>query len=169
MNTSKPRTSRLAIASVICTVVCMPVGLVLAVVALIQISKAGKHNLGGQTLALVALGLSLTCIPVTGVLSAIAIPNFVRYQCRAMQSEAKVTLKSAYVAEQMFHGEKDRFGTFEEVDFRPIGASRYELEVVEAGSERLRLRAVSTGERMRRDVWEIDEHGTITNVEDGCR
>ena len=38
------------------------------------------------------------CIPCTGILAAIAVPNFIRFQSRAKQSECKANLKAFYVA-----------------------------------------------------------------------
>ena len=48
-------------------------------------------------------------VAIIGILSAIAIPNYQRYQSRSRQSEAKVDLSSTYTAEQGFYAE---MGTF---------------------------------------------------------
>ncbi len=41
-------------------------------------------------------------VAIIGILAAIAIPNFVRFQARSKQSEAKVNLKSAFTAEKAY-------------------------------------------------------------------
>lgn len=61
-----------------------------------------------------------------GAMAAIAIPNFEKFQCRSKQSEARVNLKSLYVGQRSFFGDKDRVGkTFEEVGFEVEPGSRY--------------------------------------------
>jgi type IV pilus assembly protein PilA len=44
-------------------------------------------------------------VAIIGVLSAVAIPNFKKYQAKAKTSEAKVQLAAAYTAEQAFYGD----------------------------------------------------------------
>jgi hypothetical protein len=44
----------------------------------------------------------LSAIGVVGVLSAIAVPNFIKYQCRAKQAEAKANLGGVRVAYRAF-------------------------------------------------------------------
>jgi len=51
----------------------------------------------------------MVVVAIIGILAAIAIPNYQRYQARARQSEAKVDLTSSYTAEQSFAAE---YGTF---------------------------------------------------------
>lgn len=44
-------------------------------------------------------------VAIIGVLSAVAVPNFKKYQAKAKSSEAKVQLAAAYTAEQAFYGD----------------------------------------------------------------
>ena len=44
-------------------------------------------------------------VAIIGVLSAVAIPNFKKYQAKAKTSEARVQLAAAYTAEQAFYGD----------------------------------------------------------------
>ena len=44
-------------------------------------------------------------VAIIGVLSAVAVPNFKKYQARAKTSEAKVQLAAVYTAEQAFFGD----------------------------------------------------------------
>jgi prepilin-type N-terminal cleavage/methylation domain-containing protein len=48
-------------------------------------------------------------IAIIGILAAIAIPNFIKFQARSKQSEAKSNLKSIFTAERSFFQEKDRY------------------------------------------------------------
>jgi type IV pilus assembly protein PilA len=61
-----------------------------------------------------------TTVAVVGIMAAIAIPNFVKFQARAKQTEAKSNLKAAFTAQRAYLQEKDRWGrTFEEIGFVP--------------------------------------------------
>jgi type IV pilus assembly protein PilA len=48
-------------------------------------------------------------VAIIGILSAVAVPNFKRYQAKSKTSEAKIQLAAAYTAEQAFYGD---FGLF---------------------------------------------------------
>lgn len=61
-----------------------------------------------RTMLFVLIGASavvLAC-PCLGVLSAIAIPNFIRFQARARQSECHANLKSLYTGLRLYSGQK---------------------------------------------------------------
>ncbi len=71
-------------------------------------------------------GSMMTAVAVSGIAAAVAIPNFMKYQCRSKQAEAKANLKSAWVAQKAFFQEKDRYGeSFEEIGFQPEMGNRY--------------------------------------------
>src|ERR1700694_2853818 len=46
-------------------------------------------------------------VAIIGILAAIAIPNFIKFQARAKQSEAKANLKAMFTAEKAYIQEKD--------------------------------------------------------------
>src|SRR6476661_2572888 len=48
-------------------------------------------------------------VAIIGILAAIAIPNFIRFQARAKQSEAKANLKAVFTAQRAYYQEKDRY------------------------------------------------------------
>ena len=50
-------------------------------------------------------------VAIIGILAAIAVPNFVKFQCRSKQSEARGNLKALYVAQESFKAEFDSYGT----------------------------------------------------------
>ena len=65
-------------------------------------------------------------VAIIGILAAIAIPNFIKFQARSKQSEAKANLKAVYTAQKAFFQEKDRFSTLTgEVGFEPERNNRY--------------------------------------------
>ncbi|MBL91020.1 MAG: dolichyl-phosphate-mannose--protein mannosyltransferase [Myxococcales bacterium] len=51
-------------------------------------------------------------IAIIGILAAIAIPNFVKFQCRSKQSEARSSLKAIYTAEEAYRAEYDTYTHF---------------------------------------------------------
>ena len=65
-------------------------------------------------------------VAIIGILAAIAIPNFIKFQARSKQSEAKANLKAMFTAEKAFFHEKDRFSTLIlETGFAPERNNRY--------------------------------------------
>jgi type IV pilus assembly protein PilA len=75
---------------------------------------ADQISTGGATVALM------------GVMAALAIPNFMKFEARAKQSEVRTNLKAAFTAQRIYLQEKDRWGrTFEEIGFLPESGRRY--------------------------------------------
>jgi type IV pilus assembly protein PilA len=64
-------------------------------------------------------------VAIIGILAAIAIPNFLKFQAKSKQSEAKTNLKAIYTAETGYYGENNTYNTFDRVNWQPVGTSRY--------------------------------------------
>lgn len=65
-------------------------------------------------------------VAIIGILAALAIPNFMRFQAKSKQSEAKANLKSIFTAEKSYAAEKDEYGTtFNDIGFEPERGNRY--------------------------------------------
>src|SRR3954470_13973681 len=65
-------------------------------------------------------------VAIIGILAAIAIPNFVKFQARSKQSEAKANLKAMFTAQKAYAAEKDKFSTLVgEIGFSPERNNRY--------------------------------------------
>ncbi len=74
-------------------------------------------------LGVVAVLLACPCV---GILSAIAIPNFIRFQARSKQSECKVNLKSWYSAQRAHYVEANTYESdIKKVGFLPERGNRY--------------------------------------------
>jgi type IV pilus assembly protein PilA len=65
-------------------------------------------------------------VAIIGILAAIAIPNFIKFQARGKQSEAKTNLKGLFQAEKSFFAERDTYSDdFQAVGFIPERGNRY--------------------------------------------
>ncbi|MBF0208569.1 MAG: type II secretion system protein, partial [Oligoflexia bacterium] len=53
----------------------------------------------------------MVVVGIIGILSAVAVPNFKKYQARARTSEAKIALASIYTAEQSFRSDSDYYAS----------------------------------------------------------
>ena len=60
-------------------------------------------------------------VAIIGILAAIAIPNFLRFQLKAKTSEGKTNIAAIRTAEQSYYSE---FGVFVSADASPICARR---------------------------------------------
>ena len=74
-------------------------------------------------------------VAIIGILAAIAIPNFIKFQARSKQSEAKANLKAMFTAEKAYLQEKDNYNTqINTVGFSPERNNRYAYFLDSAGS-----------------------------------
>jgi type IV pilus assembly protein PilA len=65
-------------------------------------------------------------VAIIGILAAIAIPNFLAYQARSRQSEARTNLGAVFVSEVAFFGENNRYSDFTTIGFTIAGTgNRY--------------------------------------------
>ncbi len=65
-------------------------------------------------------------VAIIGILAAIAVPNFERFQAKARQSEAKSSLSALYGAEKAFRAEWQIYvADFRNLGYQPEGPLRY--------------------------------------------
>lgn len=109
--------------------------------------KLIKKNKAGFTLIELMI-----VVAIIGILAAIAIPNFVKFQARSKQSEVKANLKSLYTAEKSYYQEKDSYSScIRKIGFTPERGNRYyyrvdgTLTTDEAGCNTVELRATAAG------------------------
>ena len=108
-------------------------------------------------------------LPTTGVLAAIAIPNYLLFECRAKQSEAKMILKQLYVAEESHRAEFDTYeADLSKLDYyKPRENPRYQINVLRASDNAFVIEATTTDPAFK-DTWTIDQDNALTNVVPGC-
>ncbi len=123
-------------------------------------------------------------VALIGILAAIAIPNFLRYQARAKQSEAKGNLVAIHTGELSYFAENNKYiDDFNAIGFAVTGTSQryyYELGTSNVGVLPASCQASSLDQVSASgftavaianldgdatcDVWTIDEKKTLLNV-----
>jgi type IV pilus assembly protein PilA len=63
-------------------------------------------------------------VAIIGILAAIAIPNFLRFQAKAKQSEARELLSSVYTAEVSYYAEQNAYSSLTTVGFTPASSPK---------------------------------------------
>ncbi|MBS2024777.1 MAG: prepilin-type N-terminal cleavage/methylation domain-containing protein [Deltaproteobacteria bacterium] len=85
-------------------------------------------------------------VAIIGILAAIAVPNFLKYQARAKQTEARSNLKAAFTSEKAFFAAKDRFSTQPyEIGFVPERNNRYAYFLAATIAQESRAGTAATG------------------------
>ena len=64
-------------------------------------------------------------VAIIGILAAIAIPNFLKFQAKSKQSEAKSNLGAIFTGELAYFGEQNMYGGFSQINWSPSGTPRY--------------------------------------------
>jgi type IV pilus assembly protein PilA len=81
---------------------------------------------GGMTAVIVIVVLVALACPCIGILAAIAIPNFIKFQAKSKQAEVRASLKSAYIVQKSYFAmEKKYSDDVGEVGFSPGPGNRY--------------------------------------------
>jgi type IV pilus assembly protein PilA len=122
-------------------------------------------------------------VAIIGILAAIAIPNFLNYQCKARQSEAKSQLGAMANLEESFFAEKD-FYTDDPVElgWAPKGKPRYTMDINNAthasGDAYFIITATADDPdnapkglkgSSNFDVWTMDANKTLNNSNPECQ
>ena len=123
-------------------------------------------------------------VAIIGILAAIAIPNFLKFQAKAKQSEAKSNLGAVFTAETAYFGENNAYATtFANANWSPSGTTKYEyfLSATEVLGNPTGLTmptgvAVTTNaftagatgnidnETNTYDMWTIDDSKNLSNI-----
>nr|WP_163865378.1 prepilin-type N-terminal cleavage/methylation domain-containing protein [Myxococcus eversor] len=102
-------------------------------------------------------------VAIIGILAAIAIPNFIRFQAKSKQSEAKTNLKAIFTAQKAYFGEKDKYVTdFKVVGFDPEPGNRFSYGINGACAASVAVNARDyTGGCIGQDIARFTEVPTV--------
>ncbi len=108
-------------------------------------------------------------VAIIGILAAIAIPNFMNYQCKAKQSEAKSNLGNIKTMQEAYRAEHDAFSTsMGAIGFSITSDARYTYSVPTATSSTFSAQA--TGDiNGSTDTWTIGPTGPLNNTANACK
>ncbi|MBF0099390.1 MAG: prepilin-type N-terminal cleavage/methylation domain-containing protein [Desulfobacterales bacterium] len=106
-------------------------------------------------------------VAIIGILAAIAIPNFVTYQCKSKQVEAKTNLAAIGTCEASYFAEFDKYNTnTSAIGFNPSGTIRYAYTVAASGTQ---FTATASGSlNSRTDMWTYNQGRTLANTTNAC-
>lgn len=106
-------------------------------------------------------------VAIIGILAAIAIPNYMSYQCKAKQSEAKTMLGAIHTSEIAYQAEENSFTSdFTAIGFQTEGSPLYTYAVT-ANSNSFTAHADGTING-NADNWESNASKSITNTTNAC-
>jgi type IV pilus assembly protein PilA len=68
-------------------------------------------------------------VAIIGILAAIAIPNFLKFQAKSKTSEAKSNLGAIFTGQVAYFGEANTYGNFPAINWSPSGTPRYHYQL----------------------------------------
>ena len=112
----------------------------------------------------------MVVVAIIGILSAIAIPNFMSFVCKTRQIEAKKNLSILRSCEEAYRAVHDTYGSdLNKIGFSFSGMSKYTYTFISAVSSSeftAHTKGVING---KDDIWTIDQNGTLNNTTNACK
>ena len=101
-------------------------------------------------------------VAIIGILAAIAIPNFLKFQAKSKQSEAKANLGAIFTGQVSYFGEQNVYGNFPQINWSPTGTPRYhyQLGTFNLAGDNVNVGASTTG------LTEASWAGNLNNAND---
>ena len=104
-------------------------------------------------------------VAIIGILAAIAIPNFLRYQAKTKQSEAKTNLGAIFTSQVTYFGEEDTYANVSNIGWAPEGTTRYAYTMVSADVDSFTAEAEGNVDAdSATDIWQMDDTRQLTNT-----
>ena len=137
-----------------------------------MIQKPRNNNQKGFTLIELMI-----VVAIIGILAAIAIPNFMSYQCKAKQSEAKSNLGAIATCQEAYLAEFDSYGsTMSKIGFTTKGTARYTYTAVPTGTGASATYTATATESVAdsfgnstADIWTMTDALVLTNTYNTCQ
>lgn len=113
-------------------------------------------------------------VAIIGILAAIAIPNFLNYQCKSKQSEAKQSLGTLAKDMQAYAAEHDTYPSdIANLNWEAKGDTRYNYTIDAAdGIASFTIQAdapAGTLDANTADTWTINSTLDLTNTSNACQ
>ena len=108
-------------------------------------------------------------VAIIGILAAIAIPNFMSYQCKAKASEAKSNLGNLMTAQEAYRAEYDMYSSSAGLMLQLKAGSqpRYTYTLT-GGTTTFSAAATAALGGAASDVWTMNQSGILSHSSDGC-
>ena len=104
-------------------------------------------------------------VAIIGILAAIAIPNFLRYQAKSKQTEAKANLGAIFTSEVSYKAERDTYTKRGNLDWAPTGKTRYSYSVTNAAATVFTAQATGNIDNDATiDTWTINQDRQLSNT-----
>lgn len=117
----------------------------------------------------------LITVAIIGILAVIAIPNFLSYQCRSKQSEAKTNLAAISNLQEAYYANQNAYRTcadhselLADLGWRPTGNTRYAYSTTATDGGHGFVSSANATLGSKNDVWEMGEDRELENVTPGC-
>ena len=107
-------------------------------------------------------------VAIIGILAAIAIPNFLNYQCKAKQSEAKQLVKTLATGLESYMAEEDVYTTTVDNLDVTVGTNRYTPSIVASTTGRTYTITATGTLSGETDIWTLDQAGSLSNTSNAC-
>ncbi len=108
-------------------------------------------------------------VAIVGILAAIAIPNFLNYQARAQQAEAKANLGAIFTNMTAYAAERIAGYTSAQtanIGFSLSGSNRYTYSITGDGTTTFTATADGNAGRVSGDEWTMDENKQLVDTDD---
>jgi type IV pilus assembly protein PilA len=122
-------------------------------------------------------------VAIIGILAAVAIPNFLKYQAKSKQSEARVLLSGLYTSEIAYFAEQNQYGDWaadytgagisaNDIGFEPASTPKYYKNISTVGAGTANFVTTATGNidgDATIDTWTVSDasrepNNTINDV-----
>ncbi len=129
----------------------------------------GKMTRGERQKGFTLIELMIV-VAIIGILAAIAIPNFLAYQKKAIMTEAKQELGHIRTIQMTYNAEELMYGSFTNVGWiAPTGKKRYMYSLSWSATTFIARATGNIDGDATIDAWSMNENNTLTHVTDDVK